>query len=78
MANQVKQPTSKFEKFLLGLKVIVQAQPGASMDFTVDGKFLVGHATDPFLSEGMKQYLLGLGFSIDDKKEMFAFLVKNE
>ena len=74
----VKQPTSKFEKFLMGLKVIVQAQPGAQMDFGSGNHFLVGNTEDPFISKGMRDYLLGLGFTVDSDKEMFSFRIKDE
>ena len=78
MATYDRQPTSRFEKFLTGLKVIVQAQPGAKMDLGRGGTFLVGNTEDPFVTKGMRDYLSGLGFSVDSDKEMFSFQVKNE
>ena len=78
MTPSIRQPTSKFEKLLTGLNVIVKSQPGAKMNCTHDGHFLVGNTTDPFISKGMRDYLFGLGFSEDSGKEMFSFRVKNE
>ncbi len=78
MVYSTRQPTSKFEGLLAGLKVIMQSQPGAQMDCTHDGHFLIGNVTDAFISRGMRDYLSGLGFSEDSDRGMFSFRVKNE
>jgi hypothetical protein len=64
--------TSRFEKFLAGLNVIHTHQAAAHMR-AEHGQFLVGNASDPFLSKGMIKHLEELGFGIDEKTSQFVF-----
>lgn len=73
----MKTPTSKLEKFLEGLKVIHMHQASAHMK-AERGRFLVGNASDLFLSKGMVQHLEGLGFVVDEKTSQFVFELKEE
>ena len=73
----MRTPTSKLEKFLGGLKVIHMHQASAHMK-AENGRFLVGDASDLFLSKGMIEHLKGLGFIVDEKSSQFVFDLKEE
>lgn len=67
-----KQPQSKFEKLFAGLKIIMQHQPAAK----IKGSVTLGDPNSPFITEGMKRHLVGLGFEVDG--EHFVFKVDEE
>lgn len=73
----MKTPTSKLEKFVAGLVILRDHQASAHMK-SETGRFLVGNASDPFLSKGMIEHLKGLGFVVDEKASQFVFTLKEE
>lgn len=73
----MKTPTSKFEKFITGLVILRDHQASAHM-VSQPGRFLVGNASDPYLSKGLFDYLDGLGFAVDEKSQQFVFTLKEE
>jgi hypothetical protein len=72
---RTRQPQSKFEKFFAGLEKLLVLQPAATM--TIRGtKFCIGDAEDPFISQGAKDFLKGLGFFVEAGS--FCFKVHEE
>lgn len=71
---QGKEPTSRMEKFVAGLQAIIKHQPGAQMLLAKD-KFLVGDIKDSFLPVPMINYLRGIGWQLDESRNMFAFQI---
>lgn len=69
--------TSQLEKFVDGLTILRDHQASAHM-VSQSGRFLVGDASDPYLSKGMKEHLKGLGFVVDEKSSQFVFTLKEE
>lgn len=69
-----KEPTSRMEKFVAGLQIIINHQPGAKMLLAKD-RFLVGHTRDDFLPVSMINHLKGIGWEVDSARNMFAFLI---
>jgi hypothetical protein len=74
--KMIKTPQSQFEKLLAGLTAMKPVQPAAKL--RIEGnKLLVGSTDDPFVTEGMKIHLVGLGFEVDENTKQFAFRIKS-
>lgn len=70
----IKTPQSQFERLLAGLTAIKPVQPAAKLGIE-GGRLLVGNTDDPFVTEGMRNYLAGFGFVVDAKAKQFAFRI---
>ncbi|MCG8430760.1 MAG: hypothetical protein MJA29_06290 [Candidatus Omnitrophica bacterium] len=69
-----KTPTSKIEKLIAGLTAIQQHQAAATLTLEGDSLY-VGDTEDPYLTEGMKTYVRGFGFTMDRKSKRFRFVI---
>lgn len=71
----MKGPTSKFEKLLTGMQALEWLQPAARME-AEGSRVYLGDTEDPHVPKGLVDYLISLGFEVDENRKMFAFLVK--
>ena len=72
-----RTPISNLEKFVEGLNKLLVVQPSAVISIE-DNKFFVGDLNDSFLSEGIKNYLVNLGFKIESNRFVYTTKTKEE
>ncbi len=72
-----KEPTTRMEKFAVGIQTVVKAQANAKMLLAGD-RFLVGDLKDDFLPIPLLNYLKKLGWELDTERNMFSFKISDD